>query len=192
MILNNINEKWVSSTKTRFGNYREIFVNPSKEDLKDVIDSDLENKKYGLLVQGDIRFLASRDSKTVYVATSDLMHWRMGEELGYKQYDTYKKFFCGEGKYKNGKIEVIRFSDIYEDRYETFVEYGLDENNIVPSYIEICEELLSGKYDWLRRYNFDLSKIKSIVNRQIDDLRDAVKEPEGRKGKLDLDLDLTL
>lgn len=63
-ILENINEKYETSFKDRFDKYHEIFINPSKKELREL----------SLKSRGKIRFIADKGMKKVFISDAEILH----------------------------------------------------------------------------------------------------------------------
>lgn len=137
-ILRDIREKWVASTEY-LNEYVEIFKNPSK---KEIIDLKSESE--------DVRFIALEGEGDVYVTHSFMFHPDLAEELGINE--DYKDNFSGIGRIDRGVIIAYALSDVINLRKDKY-------NNLK-------EKILNGDYDWVERYNFDLSTIKENLSRE--------------------------
>lgn len=67
-ILNKVEEEWVAGTKSTTRNeYREIFKNPSKSEINDILE--FEGNK-----SNNIRFIAVKRTEDIYVTSIDVFH----------------------------------------------------------------------------------------------------------------------
>lgn len=152
-ILNNLKEEFVTSLKYG-GGYREIFVNPSRKEIMDILDSG-EGRR-----GDDIRFIAVKGEKEVYVASADFLHTFIAKKGMYdNSIFAIIGNFSGMGRVEGDEIVVTEISDEYKNDDE--------------SYTEMIYDVLEGEYDWMekRRYgNFNLDKIKKRFERKKEDI----------------------
>lgn len=154
-LLSEIKEKWYSGTKSnQNGDYREIFVNPSKSDIKDI--EEFGGFRFG----NGFRFIADKYKKKVYVGSGDVFHMTIAEEIGMDNHEMINEHFAGIGKKDGNKIKANGFTDAYE--ISAFRE----------SYANLCIEIIDGEYDWMERYNFNLKYIKDLAKDELEWLRD--------------------
>lgn len=143
-IIENINEKWDSTIQAKSGKYVDIFKNPSRRDIKEAL-GDIRSG------YGELRFVADNEYKDVYVWNADtsLFHIKVirGKNLG--GIGVYK----GVAVYNAGELEV-----------------KIGESNIDTDDILLLD-ILDGEYDWLERYNFDLSVVKEYAKEEEEYLR---------------------
>lgn len=145
--LREILEKFKGSSRSRVtGEYREIFVNPDRNELRDLI-SNYE--------RDSVRFIADSGNENIFVSSGDVWHIDILDEIEYLGRDSVFDTFWGIGDFVNGEIEINSFSDEYD-------------GSILDRYLELCECILDGEYDWLKRYHFNLSEIKWIAEEEID------------------------
>lgn len=155
-ILKEIKERWVMGTEaTEKGEYREIFMNPSPNELSDI-------EEYGGMRYGDdMRFIAVKKTQNVYISSADVFHRTIAEEID--ELDPVEGVymnFSGIGKYRNGIVEINDYSDVFDfEGYE-------------PWLYELCKDLVGGRYDWLTKYNFDLSYIVGVAMDELEYLKD--------------------
>lgn len=162
-ILSNIEERWVVGTRSdAHGAYREIFMNPDRNDIRDI-------EEFGGYRHGDnVRFIAVKDSQNVYVSSADVFHRTIAEEVDdLLDIGGVTNNFSGMGNIEGSKIEVTDFSDV-------FIEFEGYE----MSFQTICEDILDGKYDWMERYNFDLGLIKEIAEDELEELKKYWEEED--------------
>lgn len=145
-ILKNLREEWESSTDSmQGGEYREIFVNPTKQELRDLEEFS------GM---STVKFIADSDKREIYVTSSDVYHYKIAEEVGLNSnYEMTK--YSGKGNISGGLVEATAFCDALNFNRQLKYE---------PDYLERAEEIYSeiinGEYDWMEKYNFDLSVVK--------------------------------
>lgn len=152
-ILNKVEEEWVMGTKaTRAKEYREIFKNPSKSELEDIIEFGGER------LGSDFRFIAIKDGKDVYVSSADVFHITMTNEIeGLGSTDIYENF-SGIADWNRGIVRVKHYSDFYyEEGFEKYL-------------YKVSTDILEGRYDFLIKYGFDLSLIEEEAMKQKRDL----------------------
>ena len=140
-ILQKIEEEWVAGTENIGGEYREIFKNPTKSEIIDLGEED-----------HSIRFIADRGNREVYIASGDVFHDIIVKELS-KRMEYILENFSGSGWIQRGEVEVRALSD----------QYWIEEFEGMKSKKRVEEEVLSGYYDWMERYNFNLSSIKKEI-----------------------------
>lgn len=135
------------------GEYREIFVNPTEQEImqlkKDSFDGSTMNV---MATYADVRFLALKNKKEVYVASGDVLHPDILIETGLNTED-YEEF-CGLGKIEGKKITANKFSDVYEMVDEKYYKKQL-------------KMLINGEYDWMENYNILLSELKKKAKEEI-------------------------
>lgn len=134
-IIESINEKWVKGTKSNnLNKYREIFVNPSKKELQEIV----KDARYD-----SIRFIADGRRKKIYVVLYDVFHYTLAEEIGMSESEFIYKTFAGMGDVMMRGVEVDGITD-YLSHSTAYLE----------RYVELGEEILNGDYDWMKRYHF--------------------------------------
>lgn len=132
-LLEMLNEEWVTGIERSRGAetfYYEIFKNPKPSEIKDLLDQSRYYK--------GARFLADPKRKEVYVWSSDVLHSKVFEHMGYSVSFAYGKFWAGTSDYFSGKFLVNK---------EELVK-------------RVAKGLLDGDYDFMERYGFDLSLVK--------------------------------
>lgn len=149
-IVTKIDEKWIKGTKSTFKKeYREIFKNPSKEELLQLDELGIE--KYG----ENIRFIAINKSKNIYVTSADVFHTSMKREIPELVPEDFTTTFSGAGGFKRGKVEVTWWTD------------ELNDPKHERSLYNICKEVILGDYDWIERYNFELGLFKQRAKKEV-------------------------
>lgn len=133
-----LDEKWDRTVRAKSGKHIDVFKNPSRSDIKDALGDEIGGG------YGEIRFVADRDYKDVYIwnANTSLFHIDVINDLnlGY----VYK----GIAEYNAGDLEVrIGESNVEEDD-------------------RLLLDILNGEYDWLDKYNFDLSVVKDYAEEE--------------------------
>ena len=140
-ILSEIKEEWLSgTTATIKGKYREIFINPTSGELRDI-------KEFGGVREGDnLRFIAMKGSQDVYASSADVFHRTIVEEIdGLVQEDIWENFSGIGNVDRNGMVNITGFSD-----------FILKDKNYL---YDVCTDIVNGEYDWLALHNFDMSYI---------------------------------
>lgn len=155
-ILSDIEERFVSDTKSTEGNdYREIFQNPSRSEFRDIVDFS------GRRMGDSIRFIAVKESMNVYCTSADVFHRTMVREIDeIDRMEGVYGNFSGMAELEGGEVEVSHWSDVFE------------MEGYFPFLYELCEDLINGDYDWMERYNFDLSLIKDVAREEKEFLED--------------------
>lgn len=134
-ILDNISEKFHKGFKySSF--YGEVFLNPSRAEI-------LGSKN---AVYNNVRFLADPKRKEIYLWDSKILHSIVCKELGINYISAEDYFFKGVGEWEGNKI-IARVGNSYQD---------ISKENM----LRLSEEVLSGDYDWLSRYLFDMINMK--------------------------------
>lgn len=147
-ILSNIKEEWEVGGKLGVSSeYSEIFSNPEKNEIRDIMDmSGLDT----------FRFIADGERRKVYTASSDIYHYKIAEEMGLGS-DYEFRMFSGKGRWDNGKVKVVEYADSLN--YSDDLRYD-------PKYLErageLYKEVIEGEYDWMEKYNFSLDAIKEV------------------------------
>lgn len=158
-ILNKVEEEWVAGTKSTTRNeYREIFKNPSKSEINDILE--FEGNK-----SNNIRFIAVKRTEDIYVTSIDVFHITIVYEIDEfeNSWDIVNNF-SGIGEVFGGrKIEVS----------EKFSDYLYEYPNKLYNR---CAEIVDGDYDWMERYNFDLSGVKEFMKSKIDVINFLVED----------------
>lgn len=141
-----IDEKYVKGTK-KAGEYREIFVNPTKQEVVDI--ENFDGVKWG----NNVRFIALKENKKVYTSTGDVLHWMIKDVADLSNSDVAGSF-RGMGVADFGEITVTKFGSNISDKEKRMM----------------ANDLINGEYNWMEKYNFDLSKIKqkakNVINEQ--------------------------
>ena len=142
-ILRILNEEWYTTVPDKSGEHVDVFINPSRRDIKDALEGEI-GRGYG-----EVRFVADGGNENVYVwnANTSLFHRTVIDEfsLGY----VYK----GIAKYDAGDLEV-----------------KVGESNIEHDDM-LLMNILDGNYDWMERYNFDLSIVKDYAEEEEEYIR---------------------
>lgn len=150
--LRKIDEEFIEGLKSKNGKYREIYVNPNREEINQIIaDYDRDN----------VRFLADKGKNEVYVAAADVLHNDLADKLGdsrYKYMQYMMNAFPGNGKVKSGKIVVTRWTDLF---------FSSDDEDLANRLKELLKEILNGEYDWMEKYSFDLKEIKREAKEEL-------------------------
>lgn len=150
-ILSDIKEEWHTETQSSMDKeYREIFKNPTQSDIRDIIEYG------GDRLGDDIRFIADRRSQNVYATSADVFHQDMFEEIDEFTDDVKNRIFSGIGDWNGRVIKISYFSDLLIE----------DETGLYVASRNVVE----GKYDWMERYNFDLSDIKDVAEENVESL----------------------
>lgn len=153
-ILENLNEKWYKGVKSSEGNrdYREIFKNPSRNEILDI-------ERYGGsrsdgVINSDIRFIADKKYKEVYITSADVFHRDIMDEVDVLT-GNITDYFSGMGRVKNnGNIELSDVSDYF---------WGSPKK-----LNSLLDDIVSGDYDWMERYNFSLRKLKYKIKDGVE------------------------
>lgn len=152
-ILENLKEEFMTDSKSNVtGDYREIFVNPSRSEIRDLNETEIT-----------VRFIADKRNRDVFVAGEDVFHERIAKEIGMNSYEWIKECFAGVGSIVNGKIQPEDFTDAYHN-----------ESNMSDFKI-LLKDILTARYDWLERYNFDLYYINDVAEEELE----WIQEEEG-------------
>lgn len=147
-LLDNVKERWEGSTKSMQKNdYREIFANPTKQELREL--EDINNSDSNI-----IKFIAVKNKREVYVASYDVYHYKIAEEVGVDS-DYEMKNFPGKGRIENGVVNVT----VYSDALNFKKEMKYDEKYMERAEV-LYKEVLDGVWDWVEKYNFDLKELK--------------------------------
>lgn len=147
-ILKSLKEDFETGYEVR-GEYVEVFVNPIFDEIKEC--------------GSVIRFTAIGHKKKVYVINAfKTTHPNLGHNIGYTHAHMNGDAFAGIG-YIDGNEVVVR--EVSEENMGAMNERIL----------EMFEEVVNGKYDWLKDYRFNLKKIK-------EKLDNILKEEEEKYG----------
>lgn len=135
-ILENLHEQFAIGFEDHYGKYHEVFVNPDKKEVRDA----------STVFNGELRFIADKDTKKVYISDSDVLHDDIQKQIG-----TFRKhywdLFSGIALVSGGKIQV-----------------GSTNSNDEPK-----QEVIMGDYDWLERYSFsNLQDMKLMYLQYFD------------------------
>lgn len=142
--LNLILEKFEAGIERSWsGKYREIFVNPNKKEIADIYDPDIPDWH-----KGDIRFIAILEEESIYVVAADVVHITMVDAIGLNRTNVAVDFW-GIGEIQQRNIVVTGFADTYT----------------VEAKNEMGKAILNGKFDWMEKYNFDLSEFKKQIKK---------------------------
>lgn len=133
--------------------YREIFVNPSKSEVSDILDEEVRN---------NLRFIADKDRRKVYLAGGDVFHYIIARESGFDEDYFFYDTFAGTAKFEGGKVLALTWTDYLND----------EDEDVLRRVEELSKEILAGEYDWMKRYNFDLSIIKGLARDEIEFVED--------------------
>lgn len=149
-ILDELEEQFHKGVESRYGDYLEIFVNPDIDEIRDL------KKKSDV-----VRFIAVKKEKKVYVSNSTLLHREMVRkaDIGRGSKNEVIFNFSALGDIEGNKILVTHLSDGFR--------FSENSNELEA----LCYEISSGKFDWLEKYNFDLSKIKPWAEDKLEELR---------------------
>lgn len=146
-ILSRIKEGWVDTVRGRGkSEYNDVFENPSRKEIKE-LKSQSERDV--------VRFIADSRKEKVYVVSLENFHVDIIEVVDSLTRDSIFHTFWGLGNISLGEIEISSFSDEYD-------------GSILDRYLELCNNIIDGKYDWMEKYRFDLYEIKSIAKEEID------------------------
>lgn len=127
-----IKEEFVVGFEGRNG-YMEIFKNPDRKEILSVARSG----------EG-FRYIADKRSKNLYIASQDVLHQEMQEEIGNMK-DHYFDLFSGIAQNKGNYVDV---------------KYG-DLN------CNIEDQIVEGEYDWVKKYGFRMRDLKiEILEKQ--------------------------
>lgn len=150
-ILSDIEEKWIEYGKSVKGNQvGGVYVNPSRKDL---VDIDEQNE-----YRDDIRFVANKNEEEVYVAPGFILHSVIGRVMDYNLDILVMLMFLGIGELKNNKeIEVKQFGD--NQRFDKKGERRAES---------ISRDIISGKYDWMGKYHFDMNSVYNLAESKLD------------------------
>ena len=147
-ILKNLKEDWVTGKKIKIQmgrDYREIFVNPSRRELKDIMD----------LANTDVfRFIADKGNQEIYISSADVYHYDMAKEVGLgSDYEIHH--LSAKGVWNEGEVKVVEFADALN--YDRHLKFNEKYHNRAE---ELYEEIINGEYDWMESYHFDLEILK--------------------------------
>jgi hypothetical protein len=157
-ILKELKEEFYTNSESSItSKYREIFVNPSRKEIADLVE------EYG---RNTVRFIADKRKKKVYVAASDVFHSDIAKDVGLEGYYFFMNTFAGTGKFTQGKILVTDWTDYFND----------EEDDILRRLEELSWEIIEGDYDWLERYNFALDLIEGTARDEIAFIEDYFKD----------------
>lgn len=144
-ILSDIKEKFVDGKEPLRGDYTEVFINPTQQEIEDSL------REWG--EYPNIRFLAVKGSKDLYVWNPDLIHKDVTDIVGMSFEEMKENNLAGVAIYINKKL-IFGMSNIASmDKYRRR---------------ELADKILSGEWDWLERYNFDLEPMKDDCEKFLD------------------------
>lgn len=146
-ILNNIYEVYDFTTKDYKGNMVEVFKNPTKKELMDIVPDSSgtgvgSSTLLGNFKRDKVRYLVYKDDVYVWNTENMYLHQDLANDKGFGIIDDIDDLFAGVGRYKSGKIRDYN------------IKYITDKTK---------EDIRDGKFDWLRRYNFDLKPMKDSL-----------------------------
>ena len=146
------------------GEYYEIFVNPTFQELKDLSKA--------------VRFITNKERREVYVADSMVIHEEIMREIidKFPQSDwkgAVLQNLFGIGKNGGGEVEITRFNDVWDFyRDKPLDTYKSDKYDEKEELNQVCLDIVFGEYDWLERYNFNINAIR----RKAEDKLDKIEE----------------
>jgi hypothetical protein len=154
--ISELSEDYVTGKKF-FGYYTELFVNPSRKEISDIINA---SKEYTNI--RELRFIADARAnvRKVYIWNSYLvLHSGIKIELGYPS-DNCPYLFEGTASIKSGKPVVISWDYYYE---EDFMKL---------SKMKLFIELLNYNWTWLDSYisgsSAYMNKKKAELDRYLE------------------------
>lgn len=139
------------------GEYREIFVNPTPNEINDIIEYG------GVREKDDVRFIAIKNSRDLYITSADVFHRTIVKEVDELREGDAIKNFSGMGSVNSDKIKVSYLSDLINNKATKGQKW------------DISKDLVEGEYDWLENYNFNLEYIKEKAEKMKTELEMSVR-----------------
>lgn len=143
-------KKYLNSVEEEFViGYRDLFDN-----YKEIFKNP-SRKEYLEITEEDrnFRFIADKNKKDLYVADVGVLHEDIQKQIGMKTH--YFDLFSGIAFFEGNYINI-----------------SYDNLNC-----NIDDEILEGDYDWVRKYKFDIRKLKEdILDYNYSDLSNKEKE----------------
>jgi len=150
-----LSESFFKSFKdTQFGSYVEIFKNPDRQEMREVLDSQFQV----------VRFIADSKTKSLYVFTSDVvMHPQVWPVISGKK-DIYKNpsLIPGTAEYDGSTFLVLaddierlnnnQIKGILKKDWKWLEKYKLDVYSVfIPELKEYYDEVIIHKARWQKR-----------------------------------------
>ena len=151
-------EKYLNSAKLYDGNTYDIFINPSKKELKEIGDSSYRGTGF--------RFIIDFKKKNVYAFSTEMIHRWALESFDYWDDLYYIPYFdkgLGSDRYFFGHVignQVL--SDIWSG-YEYRIR-NLHQD--IP--IEKIQKMKSYDKSWIKKYGIEPRKLEWIIDAVLD------------------------
>lgn len=146
-----LKEKYMASVKSYDGNHYEVFKNPSKAELLDIIADS-----YGL------RIILDAENKNIYIASGEVMHRHMMSSIDVRKdlkFDWGRYWATGEDADHIFMFDVDnRMDNINSDSL-----YNLLYLSNKADRKEDIERLLSFDFSWVRKYNLNPKNITGYI-----------------------------
>ncbi len=138
--------KFFDGVKDWTETYNEIYVNPTKKEISQIIENTPENK--------NLRFIATAKPKKVYVVTSNVLHRPLLKVLK-KKIKLKAPILLGALRFTSGKFTVFKH-ELSESLQNSIEYYGLITE------VEQIESIFTTDWSWLDKY-FGTLKINSTL-----------------------------
>lgn len=144
-VLNKVEEEFVAGKNPMRGDYTEIFKNPTLDEIEDSL------REWG--EYPNLRFLAIKNSRDVYVWNPSLIHKNVQNEVGLS--------------FKEMKYENLAGIAIYVNRELVF---GMSNIASMDKYRrrELAEEILNNEWDWIEDYRFNIFPMKEDCEKYLE------------------------